>query len=271
MLFAGRQHGSVGLLILGVPTTRAAGEDEDPLDLKPRPGPVPRRGRRRPRALLRESWSDIVTRRITDDTLPEGPLERSIEYHAPFDRCDRERGLLRGLEGIHRETVMTGMAGCPVCGLHQQQVEVSDGGNRMNVRCERCGFFEITSGAAQRVMKSVRAAALWSLRKHADIVMRAADIAHAFREGLRRGKSAHQRCQEFSYALRKSALDIPDCVHMVLRTLTRITLPRAERAIPQKRAPPWIQLATLFGSLSLESMPSVSNGLASLVSQQLFE
>ena len=42
-------------------------------------------------------WEDIrnliegtVTRRITDDTLPGGPVERTIEYHAPFDRCDRE-------------------------------------------------------------------------------------------------------------------------------------------------------------------------------------
>ena len=28
---------------------------------------------------------------ITDDTLPGGPVERTIEYVAPFDRCDRER------------------------------------------------------------------------------------------------------------------------------------------------------------------------------------
>ena len=42
-------------------------------------------------------WEDIrgleegvVTRCIVDDTLPGGPVERTIEYHAPFDRCDRE-------------------------------------------------------------------------------------------------------------------------------------------------------------------------------------
>ena len=42
-------------------------------------------------------WEDIrglcdavITRRVTDDTLPGGPVERVIEYHAPFDRCDRE-------------------------------------------------------------------------------------------------------------------------------------------------------------------------------------
>ena len=62
VLFAGRRHGSVSLLILGA-YYGAAGEDEDPLDLKPHPaqyhGEAPP-----PEALLRESWSDIVTRRI---------------------------------------------------------------------------------------------------------------------------------------------------------------------------------------------------------------
>ena len=36
---------------------------------------------------LREA---VITRRITDDTLPGGPVERLVEYRAPFDRCDRE-------------------------------------------------------------------------------------------------------------------------------------------------------------------------------------
>ena len=43
-------------------------------------------------------WEDIrdlpagavVTRRITDDTLPDGPTTREIVYHAPFGRCNRE-------------------------------------------------------------------------------------------------------------------------------------------------------------------------------------
>ena len=42
-------------------------------------------------------WEDVrrmregtVTRKITDDTMPGGPIERTITYHAPFDRCDRE-------------------------------------------------------------------------------------------------------------------------------------------------------------------------------------
>ena len=30
-------------------------------------------------------------RTITDDTVPGGPVERTIEYVAPFDRCDREK------------------------------------------------------------------------------------------------------------------------------------------------------------------------------------
>ena len=28
-------------------------------------------------------------RTIVDDTMPDGPVERVIEYVAPFDRCDR--------------------------------------------------------------------------------------------------------------------------------------------------------------------------------------
>ena len=43
-------------------------------------------------------WEDVrgltegvVTRRVIDDTLPDGPVERRIEYHAPFDRRDREQ------------------------------------------------------------------------------------------------------------------------------------------------------------------------------------
>lgn len=28
---------------------------------------------------------------VTDDTQPGGPVERTIEYVGPFDRCDRER------------------------------------------------------------------------------------------------------------------------------------------------------------------------------------
>lgn len=40
---------------------------------------------------VREMSSGTVTRTIVDDTLPGGPVERTIVYEAPFDRCDREK------------------------------------------------------------------------------------------------------------------------------------------------------------------------------------
>ena len=40
---------------------------------------------------IRHLTAGVITRRITDDTLPGGPFERTIEYHAPFDRCDRQQ------------------------------------------------------------------------------------------------------------------------------------------------------------------------------------
>jgi hypothetical protein len=50
-------------------------------------------------------WEDIaamtsgsVSRTIIDDTLPGGPVERTITYEAPFDRCDRV-GDYRGVWG----------------------------------------------------------------------------------------------------------------------------------------------------------------------------
>ena len=39
---------------------------------------------------VRDLTNGVIRRRITDDTLPGGPTERLIQYHAPFDRCDRE-------------------------------------------------------------------------------------------------------------------------------------------------------------------------------------
>ena len=33
----------------------------------------------------------IFARTIMDDTMPDGPVERTIEYVAPFERCDREK------------------------------------------------------------------------------------------------------------------------------------------------------------------------------------
>lgn len=44
------------------------------------------------------AWSDVCALRegtveqvVTDDTMPGGPVERTIVYQAPFDLCDRER------------------------------------------------------------------------------------------------------------------------------------------------------------------------------------
>ena len=39
---------------------------------------------------VRHLSEGVVTRRVTDDTISGGSIERTIEYHAPFDRCDRE-------------------------------------------------------------------------------------------------------------------------------------------------------------------------------------
>ncbi len=39
---------------------------------------------------IKEKPSGTVQRTITDDTLPGGPIERTIVYEAPFTKCDRE-------------------------------------------------------------------------------------------------------------------------------------------------------------------------------------
>lgn len=40
---------------------------------------------------IKDAKSGTFTQTITDDTQPGGPVERVIEYVAPFDRCDREK------------------------------------------------------------------------------------------------------------------------------------------------------------------------------------
>jgi len=40
---------------------------------------------------IKDAKSGIFTRTITDDTMPGGSIERTIEYVAPFDRCNREQ------------------------------------------------------------------------------------------------------------------------------------------------------------------------------------
>jgi len=39
---------------------------------------------------VRHLQSGVVIKTYIDDTQPGGPVERTVEYHAPFDRCDRE-------------------------------------------------------------------------------------------------------------------------------------------------------------------------------------
>ncbi len=51
---------------------------------------------------VRDLKRGVVTRTIMDDTLPGGPFERTIEYHAPFDRCDREEDY-RAVWGVFEE------------------------------------------------------------------------------------------------------------------------------------------------------------------------
>jgi hypothetical protein len=40
---------------------------------------------------IKDLQSGTVERTITDDTQTGGPIERTIIYHAPFDRCNREQ------------------------------------------------------------------------------------------------------------------------------------------------------------------------------------
>ena len=42
-------------------------------------------------------------RTITDDTQPGGPVQRTIEYVAPFDRCDREKDYETAWEFFSRQ------------------------------------------------------------------------------------------------------------------------------------------------------------------------
>ena len=46
--------------------------------------------------------SGVVTKTVMDDTLPGGPTERTVEYHAPFDRCDREEDYAQAWEHFKR-------------------------------------------------------------------------------------------------------------------------------------------------------------------------
>ena len=41
---------------------------------------------------IKDMKSGTIGRTILDDTMPGGPVERTITYEAPFDLCDREKG-----------------------------------------------------------------------------------------------------------------------------------------------------------------------------------
>ena len=40
---------------------------------------------------IKELEEGVVTQKVIDNTLPGEPAERTIEYHAPFSKCDREQ------------------------------------------------------------------------------------------------------------------------------------------------------------------------------------
>ena len=46
----------------------------------------------------------VFTREIEDDTLPGGPVKRTIEYVAPFDKCDREQDYETAWKFFERST-----------------------------------------------------------------------------------------------------------------------------------------------------------------------
>ena len=61
-------------------------------------------------------WEDIcdlkegiITRDIIDDTQPSGPVERTVEYHAPFDRRDRVSDYRIAWHEFHRRLGRPGM------------------------------------------------------------------------------------------------------------------------------------------------------------------
>ncbi len=57
---------------------------------------------------VRDLQDGVITRRIIDDTLPGGPVERQIEYRAPFDRCDREQDYRTAWQAFARWTTENG-------------------------------------------------------------------------------------------------------------------------------------------------------------------
>ena len=78
---------SKGLPAVGLPRTPVTGDTAYTLRAP---------GDNRPETALsfpdvRRLAEAVITRRIIDNTLPAGPVERAIEYHSPFECCDREQ------------------------------------------------------------------------------------------------------------------------------------------------------------------------------------
>ena len=51
---------------------------------------------------VRDMKSGTVEVTIDDDTIPGGPVKRTITYKAPFDRCDREADYALAWAEFHR-------------------------------------------------------------------------------------------------------------------------------------------------------------------------
>jgi len=47
---------------------------------------------------IKDLSKGIVTKTFMDDTLPGGPFERTVEYHAPFIKRDREKDYAQAWE-----------------------------------------------------------------------------------------------------------------------------------------------------------------------------
>jgi hypothetical protein len=52
---------------------------------------------------IKDLQSGIITKTYIDDTQPDGPVERTVEYHAPFDCCNREEDYKMVWEHFRKE------------------------------------------------------------------------------------------------------------------------------------------------------------------------
>jgi len=92
---------SKGLPGVGLPRKAQKGDDAWSIDAP---------GRRERNVAL--GWEDVqhlkegvITRIVEDDTLPDGPIKRTVEYRAPFGRCDREADYARAWAAFEARNV----------------------------------------------------------------------------------------------------------------------------------------------------------------------